>query len=281
LPGRTAEALPEQSTRIDAAAAPPPGDSAGPPPLPAPPADTEAAKLYIPKTGFANYYFNKLERDRLMDAFHHQGDFTGFQGQWTLKTGGVIGKKPTTAEISVRPPAKDQKNEQIVATVDGIDYAIDPLSTETKLSDLMQPPDSGGLLLALYQYRQLLTQGEKGFTGEFVHGGVEPFYPPSLIGSPPDYRKRVMCDVLRTREAGVSTKWYFRRSDQEKWYMPQAPTGELIGFETTVDRDEDPCEVYLSDYAQQNGGTLPGRLEVRYKDKSFAVLTNALFTMEK
>ena len=110
-------------------------------------------------------------------------------------------------------------------------------------------PLAGGI-----RYRQLLTQGEKGFTGEYVHGGVEPFYPPSVVGSPPDYRKRVMCDVLRTNQAGVAAKWYFRRSDQDKWYMPQAPTGELLGFEVAVDPDEDPCEVYLSDYAQQNGG---------------------------
>ena len=201
-----------------------------------------------------------------------------------MKADCIIGKKTSSAEVSVRPPDKDQKNEQIAATIDGIDYALDPLSTdpeETKLENLMRPKDSGGLLLALYQYRQLLTQGEKGFTGEFVHGGVEPFYPPSVVGSPPDYRKRVMCDVLRTNQAGVAAKWYFRRSDQDKWYMPQAPTGELIGFEVAVDHDEDPCEVYLSDYAQQEGGSLPGRMEVRYKDKTYAVLTNVQFTMEK
>ena len=63
--------------------------------------------------------------------------------------------------------------------------------------------------------------------------------------------------------------------------MPQAPTGELIGFEATIDRDKDPCEVYLSDYAQQDGGSVPGRIEVVYKDKTYAVLTNVKFAMEK
>ncbi len=283
LPGRTADEVPDQGAPADGPAIGP-GPPSGPPPLPPPPAGSEAAKLYVAKPGFANYYFNKQERDSLLDAFHRRGDFTGRQGLWTVKADCIIGKKTSSAEVSVRPPDKDQKNEQIAATIDGIDYALDPLSTdpeETKLENLMRPKDSGGLLLALYQYRQLLTQGEKGFTGEYVHGGVEPFYPPSVVGSPPDYRKRVMCDVLRTNQAGVAAKWYFRRSDQDKWYMPQAPTGELIGFEAAVDHDEDPCEVYLSDYAQQEGGSLPGRMEVRYKDKTYAVLTNVQFTMEK
>ena len=40
----------------------------------------------------------------------------------------------------------------------------------------------------------------------------------------------------------------------------------------TVDRDDDPCEVFLSDYRPESGGQLPGRIEVRYKDKTYAVL---------
>src|SRR5205823_4042805 len=39
------------------------------------PKDSPAAKLYEPKPGFANYYFNKQHRDRLMAGFKKHGDF--------------------------------------------------------------------------------------------------------------------------------------------------------------------------------------------------------------
>ena len=68
--------------------------------------------------------------------------------------------------------------------------------------------------MALYQYRQLLAYGAKGFVGEFSHGGIEPFYPLPADRSRPDYAKlRVDCEVLRTEHAGVDGKWYFVDED--------------------------------------------------------------------
>ena len=247
LPGRRPDVLPDG--RTDDVAGDP---QVTPKPLPPPPAGTDAAKLFVAKPGFANYYFNKLERDRLLNAFHQKdGDFTGFQGDWTLKASCTLGKKTSAAQISVRAPNKDNKNERVVGSVDMIDYDFDPLNTETKLEDLQSPKGSGGLLLALYQYRQLLALGEKGFSGDYSHGGVEPLYLPPADGAAPDYAKqRVLCEVLRTRLAGVAAKWYFSRDDQT-----------LLGFEVTVDRDDDPCEVFLSDYRPESGGQLPGALK--------------------
>jgi len=40
-----------------------------------------------------------------------------------------------------------------------------------------------------------------------------------------------------------------------------------------VDRDDDPCEVYLSDYKQVDGRLLPHRIEVRYGNDRYASLT--------
>ena len=258
LPGRTADVIPDKRGE----------DVSGDPqvtqqPLPPPPAGSDAAKLFVAKPGFANYYFNKLERDRLLNAFRQKcGDFAGFQGDWTIKASATLGKKSSSAQIALRAPTKDDKTENVVANIDQIDYNLDPLSTETKLEDLEAPKGSGGLLLALYQYRQLLAVGEKGFSGDFSHGGVEPLYLPPAAGAAPDYAKqRVLCEVLRTRLAGVAAKWYFSRDD-----------GTLLGYEVTVDRDDDPCEVFLSEYRAESGGQLPGRVEVRYAGKTFAVL---------
>lgn len=47
----------------------------------------------------------------------------------------------------------------------------------------------------------------------------------------------------------------------------------LAGFEVSIDKDEDPCEVYLSDYKPVDGRLLPHRLDVRHGDKQFGVFT--------
>ena len=205
-----------------------------------------------------------------MDAFRAKGDFSGLRGDWTMKAACTLGKKTTSAQITVKAPTKEDKNERIVADIDLVDFSVDPLSTDTKVEDLVLPPASGGLLVALYQYRELLAFGEKGFSGDFSHGGVAPFYPPLPGDAKPDYAKqRVMCEVLRTRLAGVPARWYFSQTD-----------GNLLGFEVAVDPDDDPCEVYLSDYHQQDGRSLPGRMEVRFKDKTYAVLSGITWKME-
>src|SRR6185437_7514366 len=124
----------------------------------------------------------------------------------------------------------------------------------------------GGVLMALYQYRQLLVYGVKGFATGISHGGVEPFYPPQEGQTKPDYNKwRVDAEVLRTRHAGVDGKWYFSMSKDDT-------AGQLLGFEIWMDRDEDPCEVYLFDYRDVEGGKLPHRIEIRFGDKPYANL---------
>src|SRR5439155_6565112 len=98
----------------------------------------------------------------------------------------------------------------------------------------------------------------------FTHGGQEPFYPPPPRAAKPNYNvSRVMCEVLKTRQAGVSVKWYFTLTDQR-----------LLGFEVTIDRDEDPCEVYLSDYKDRDGRMLPAKIVVRHGDDTYAEFTS-------
>src|SRR5699024_2287473 len=49
-----------------------------------PPADAPAKKLYVEKKGYANYYFNKLETDKLMAAFTAvSGSPSAAEGTWT------------------------------------------------------------------------------------------------------------------------------------------------------------------------------------------------------
>jgi hypothetical protein len=224
---------------------------------------TPASKFYEAKAGFANYYFNKVERDRLLAAFKKHGDFTNSKGDWSLRATGTVKGKKALVHVAVKDRgAKDEKSDLVQGIIDGIDYSLEPLKTDQETAVLKDPPGSGGLLIALYQYRQLLAVGEKGFVGDFSHGGVEPFYLPTPDKERPDFAKlRVDCEVLRTKLGGVAAKWHFSQKDQS-----------LLGFEVTPDRDDDPCEVYLSEYEKVDGRDLPRRMEVRYGDKVFAVL---------
>jgi serine protease Do len=231
----------------------------------------EAAKFYKAKPKFANWYFNELERDRLLKEFARYGDFSKVQGDWKLRAGGFLyagdarGRR-IAAELTVKHKgAKDGQNDLVQGIVDGLDYSLEPLSEKEKADAFRDPPGSGGLLLALYQYRQLLAYGIKGFVGEFSHGGVEPFYPPLPSGEKVEYSKlRVDCDVIRTVHAGMAAKWYFSTKEETR--------GQLLGFEVWPEREEDPCEVYLADYREVEGRKLPHRIEVHFGDKTYAVL---------
>jgi S1-C subfamily serine protease len=145
-----------------------------------------------------------------------------------------------------------------------VKFDLDPLKVDQEPANLKEPRGSGGLLEALYQYRRFLTLGASGFEGHFSYGGYEPFYPPPADGKETKSLNdwRVDAEVMLTEHAAVSTKWYFSRKDQT-----------LLGFEVTIDKEEDPCEVYLSEYKAVDGRQLPHRFEVRYGNDRFGVFT--------
>jgi serine protease Do len=235
------------------------------PPRPQKPLDSPALKLFEAKTGYANYYFNKLERDRLWTAFRKHGDFSGLGGAWTIEAVAEIKQRRTDARLTVReePAGKDTRTLTTL-TLGAVKYELDPLKAGQDAQALKDPRGSGGLLMALYQYRRLLTLGEKGFEGGFSHGGHEPLYPPRPDGQQPDSLNdlRVETAVLRTEHAAVPVKWYFSLADHKP-----------LGFEATVESGDDPCEVYLADYKPVDGRELPHRIEVRYGTGRFGVFT--------
>jgi S1-C subfamily serine protease len=228
--------------------------------------ESPAAKLYEPKPGFANFYFNKLERDRLWSAFRKHGDFAAVPGGWILEGEFEIKQKrsPVKILLAEEKTADGQSTRAVVRlTLGGIGFKVDPLKTGQDPQDLTEPPGSGGLLMALYQYRRLLILGEKGFEGQFAHGGHEPFYSLLADGSAPKSlsQLRVDAEVLTTEHAAIPAKWYFARPDQT-----------LLGAEVTVVKEEDPCELSFSDYQAVGGKALPHRIEVRHGNGRFGVL---------
>jgi serine protease Do len=237
------------------------------PPQPQIPIPAAVAKVYEAKPGFANYFFNKQARDRLLAGFRKHGDFTTLGKNWTAETEDEVKGKKSQGQFAITEEKDEKTSKPLVKlTVNGIDYDLEPLKTGLPPEVLKDPRNSGGLLEALYQWHELLTVGEKAFPNNFSHGGVEPFYPPLPPGTPPDYaRQRVDCEVLRTEVAGVLAKWYFAQEDQT-----------LLGFEVWVEdvNKDDPCEVYLSEYKKVEGDRLlPHKFEVVYGNNRYATLT--------
>jgi S1-C subfamily serine protease len=218
-----------------------------------------AAKLYKPKKGYANWYFNELERDKLLTAFRKHGDFSSLAGNWTLEGQYQRGEQKGGFRCEILTTGE----EPLVKMLLNAAHELAPLKTADPAL-LREPIGSGGLMVALYHYQRLLTQGPKGFEGECAHGGHEPFYPFPLDGSTPGSlaQLRVDCAVLRTRHGAVECKWYFDRHDSR-----------LLGFETYITKDADPCEVYCHDYRPVEGRLLPHRLEIRHGDRRYAVIT--------
>jgi len=230
-------------------------------------------QYYKPKPPtYANSYYNSLECERLLSAFKKQaGDFSKVQGDWTIKAEGTVNGKQASSVINILDKgAKDGKSPLIRGNIDGIDYSLEPLEVSQSSNALKDPPGSGGLFLALYQYHQFLALGDKGGFREFGHGGIEPFYPPAPGKDQSKYlARRILAEVVRTEMMGVPTKWYFSPKD-----------GTLLGLEMTIDREEDPCEIYFSDYHMVNGRSLPSTIEVWCGDKQFARLQVTEFKQE-
>jgi S1-C subfamily serine protease len=240
------------------------------PPQPGPPASSPATKLYEAKPGFANYYFNKIERDRLLAASRAQTDFHDAAGEW-IATGRIELKTgPAAFQVNMSEQAAAGSARTTISLKLGPNqYELDPLKADQETHRLTDPPGSGGLLTALYQYRRFLTMGRPGFEGRFDYEGVEPFYPPrasSTAGpsnSPGDslVASRIDTEVIVTDHAAVPAKWYF---------APREST--LVGFEVYPLADEDPCEIYLSDYRQVGGHLLPHEIRVRHGDECFGTI---------
>jgi S1-C subfamily serine protease len=233
-----------------------------------PKADSPALKLYKAKAGFANFYFNELAQRKLLGAFAKHGDFTSLKGVWQFE--GELRKKDgatTSVTLDVREvPGEEGKGARTVVKLNagGLDYSLEPLKSNQDIRDIKDPPGSGGFLMAMYHYHRLLTQQAKGFEAGFSAGGFEPFYPPKTDGTTPSRLAdlRTDAEVLNTEHAATHGKWYFSKDDQK-----------LLGLEVTISKDDDPCEIYLSDYRPVDGRQLPHRIEVRYGNDSYGVLT--------
>src|SRR5262249_19333754 len=152
----------------------------GPRPQPGPVQPSPAAKLFKAKKGYANYYFNELEKKRLLEAFKKHGDFSDAGGAWTITADARLAPEGTAEDAAtlrmteVKETGEKAGRTVVESRIGNSDDSLGPLRGGLNTADYKAPEGSGGLLAALYVYPLFLTQGEKAFEGQFAHGGVEP-----------------------------------------------------------------------------------------------------------
>jgi serine protease Do len=231
-----------------------------------------AAKYYEPKPGFANYYFNRQEKARVFASFKKISDLSASAGAWNVDGEVRLLKARTQSKFSLE--IKEEKVgaseiTQVALKIGAFTDTMNPLPTGGTI-DYRKPNGSGGLMAALYMWRLVLTQGEKNLI-DCTHGGMEPFYPPPTDGSAVKrwLEQRVDAEVITNRHGPYQTKWFFAKSDQK-----------LLGFELRLQElNEDPCEVYFSDYRVVDGKQLPHRMQVNYKDVHYGTFSVANYKL--
>src|SRR5207302_957434 len=144
--------------------------------------------------GFSNYYFNEQAQKNLWTAFRKHGDFTALKGDWSMK-GKLAQAREVEASFALKERGSaDGKSLKVLGEINEIPFGVEPLNPSERAENFKLPNDSGGFLMALYHYRQLLVSAEKGFVGEFSHGGTEPFYLRPSGNAKLDFVKdRVLC----------------------------------------------------------------------------------------
>jgi serine protease Do len=236
-----------------------------------------ANKLFVAKKGYANFHFNTQETNRVMAGFQKHGSASTFKGNWSID-GTIQLLDGRSGEVKISWIDDKEGVTEVKISRNGIEDSLRPLSDKLSQAELALPQGSGGLLLAMYQYRVLMTQLAEGFNRNdstspgFVHGGVEPVYPMPVETktSSPLATLRTDCEVLRTKKGQFEAKWFFSRTDSS-----------LIGFESGFAKEEDPCEIYFTEYKETSGLKLPHKMTVRWGDKGYAILTVKNYNLGK
>ena len=200
------------------------------------------------KDGYVNYYFNRIEQDRIAQAFAPCREGLVENGDWQFK-GEFVTK-------DVRGPFRVDLGAKIgLANLPSYQGRADFRSS---LFEFIDPPGSGGLLVALHLWQRLLQRGIAGF------GGLE------YIGRVPAIETGSERDLLRGFYGGVEVRFLFNPSG-----------GHLEGMEMFVDEYADPCEVRFDDYRHVAGQFLPHKWVVRHGGQEYGTFEVLNITTSK
>ncbi len=193
-------------------------------------------KVFEEKHGYANYFFNKQEQERVLKLWKPPGDAKGGapgapstlgpgRGAWTfvgrLQSGKEVRFRVADGEVELKAPAGDSK------------WKPGP-----KFAEAFQPGSNNGLLAAMFLYRLMALDGPKGFN--------EAYY----LGTLPLPPHEGLFDVVVAAYRGVESWFYFD------------PHGRLAAMEVYADEHLDPWEIHFSQYRDVDGHDLPGHVVI-------------------
>ncbi|MCH8829118.1 MAG: trypsin-like peptidase domain-containing protein [Planctomycetes bacterium] len=192
--------------------------------------------LFIKRSGYANYYFNKLEQDRTLRGLKVLGDFSALTGKWTLSGKSADGKKFTLilADKQIGFEWGQTAHLQLIDK----DFADKPKGT-------------GGLLIAMHTMKLF-------FTSALKRDEFHKFY---YLGTEPLDGRGELVDVIATEYgssksgSAVANRWYF-----------DAKSGAFRGFDMSLSKDVDECQVRFNSFRDFNGHKLPDKITIRHGD---------------
>ncbi len=187
------------------------------------------------RPGYANYYFNRQNRGRVLDDWLANRTTTPTESKAWVLSGKTGNDSPFRLELA------DEE-----CSMELPDSRFDWKATDD-LTENLVPMGSGGMLPALCLWRYLVKHGPDEF-GEVSYRGTAPF--PEREG---------LVDVLVAIRRGL-----------EVWFFFDPKDARLVGLEMWSDRASDPCEIRFSGYDKSS--MTPGRIDVLFGDAPFAVL---------
>ena len=191
--------------------------------IPQPKVPSAVAKVFERKAGYANYYFNRLNRDRLLSRLERVP-----AGRWRFV--GKSNGKDVIVTLADKAAAWESGADRFIY-----------LPNEERTLD---PPGTNGLLVALWQWRHLLTTGAKGFDDARYWGS-------DLVDA----------EIVETTLGAVEGRWSVGRSD-----------GRLQRVEVQVSLDGGPCDLLFSDQRNDaTGRTWPAKWTINVDGKTALV----------
>lgn len=201
-------------------------------------------KVYEKRSGFANYWFNRHEQERIAENCTQwmalaSGESLVIEGSDSLD-------HPVHMELKQSTASYRSTRGQFFAKFDSLDTAGNG------------PPGSGGMLVAARQWFKLLSNGSDSFD-EFYYLGQLPF------GGGLELH-----DCIVAVEDGYSTQFYF---------SPQS--GRLVGLEHFTADDLDPCSIQFGNFTKWKSFELPGAWMVRFGSNEYVEFGVNSYTQPK
>jgi hypothetical protein len=197
----------------------------------------EATKKMIDvRPGFSNYFFNRLERDRVWKSLSTAGDFSTLESGWQFN--GTVTGEATKMAISISPI---RGKLQIGLRSVEVDFT-------GELSDLVARRNETGLLLGLLAWQQFLQLGPDRM-GSSIYLGTVPIYKSAAMR----LASAQMCDTLQVTWQDAQVRIHIPRS-----------SNEIVSLEVFGDMGYDPVELYLDQYNERDGRRWPSRIRLQY-----------------